>query len=98
VSWWSAAADALLQGNEATVRPRGHSMSPRVRDGQQVALRPLRQDEPRRGDVVLVKVRGRVYLHLVKALESERVLIGNNRGGTNGWTSRSSIFGIAPDL
>jgi len=33
-----------------------------------------------RGDVVLVKVKGTVYLHLITALEKERVQIGNNRG------------------
>jgi hypothetical protein len=41
------------------------------------------------------KVRGREYLHLVKAAQGNRSLIGNNRGGTNGWVGRSAIVGIA---
>lgn len=36
------------------------------------------------------------YLYLVKAIQSERYLIGNNRGGINGWVSRQrAIFGRA---
>ena len=42
------------------------------------------------GDIVLFRVDGNVFLHLVKAVEAEddarRVLIGNNRGKVNGWT------------
>jgi hypothetical protein len=45
--------------------------------------------------VVLVRVRGTVYLHLVKAVNQGRFLIGNNRGGINGWVGPSAIYGIA---
>jgi hypothetical protein len=45
------------------------------------------------GDIVLCRVKGNDYLHLVKALQKGRVLIGNNRGGTNGWTRQ--VFGRA---
>ena len=47
------------------------------------------------GDIVLVHARGRDYLHLVKARDGERFLIGNNRGATNGWVSRHAIYGNA---
>jgi hypothetical protein len=33
------------------------------------------------------------YLHLVKAINKNQYQIGNNRGGINGWTNRSNIFG-----
>ena len=45
------------------------------------------------GDVVLCKVNGREYLHLIKAVQGERYQIGNNRGRINGWVSRNGIFG-----
>jgi hypothetical protein len=45
------------------------------------------------GDIVLCKVRGREYLHLVKARQGERYLIGNNCGRINGWVSRGAIYG-----
>lgn len=37
-------------------------------------------------------------MHLVKAIESDRALIGNNRGGTNGRPSKASTLGIAHHL
>ena len=47
------------------------------------------------GDIVLVKVKGRVYLHLIKALRGDQYLIGNNKGRINGWVSRQAIYGKA---
>lgn len=46
------------------------------------------------GDIVLCRVRGREYLHVVKAIQEDRFQIGNNRGGVNGWTSGRNIFGL----
>lgn len=40
---------------------------------------------PAKGDAVLCKVRGNVYVHLVKAVRGREYLIGNNVGGINGW-------------
>jgi hypothetical protein len=45
------------------------------------------------GDIVLCRVHGNQYLHLVKAIQGERFQIGNNRGGINGWITRRQIFG-----
>lgn len=50
------------------------------------------------GDVVLVRVHGRVYLHLIKATDGGRFLIGNNRGGINGWVGPDAIYGVAHGL
>jgi len=70
-------------------------MTGTIDDGDTVTVEPVGERELRAGDVVLCKVRGREYLHLVKAVQDRRYLIGNNRGGTNGWVGRSAIFGIA---
>jgi hypothetical protein len=44
------------------------------------------------GDIVYCKVKGRVFTHLVKAKSPEKgCLIGNNKGGINGWTR--NIYG-----
>jgi hypothetical protein len=51
--------------------------------------------DPDVGDVVLVRCRGHEYLHLMKARQGDRFLIGNNRGGLNGWVGRRAIFGVA---
>src|SRR5438094_6209096 len=60
-----------------------------------VTIAPYGDAEPEVNDVVLVKVRGREYLHLIKARQDARYLIGNNRGGLNGWVGRGAIFGRA---
>jgi hypothetical protein len=45
------------------------------------------------GDIVLCKVNGRQYLHLVKATQGGRFQGGNNRGRVNGWVSAGCIYG-----
>src|SRR5687767_13955170 len=95
MSWAAVSIARLEQGQDAIVRPRGHSMAGKVDDGDTVTLSPLDDRILAPGDIVLVRVRGRVYLHLVKAVQGDRVLIGNNRGGTNGWVNRVAVYGIA---
>lgn len=47
-------------------------MTGKVNDGQLVTVAPFGEDDtfPEEGDVVLCKVNGREYLHLVKAVTS----------------------------
>ena len=69
-------------------------MTPRVRSGAACELEPVTDAALlRRGDIVLVKVKGTVYLHLITALEKERVQIGNNHGRINGWTQKTNVYG-----
>ena len=95
MSWARAAVEALQQGRTAQVRPRGHSMKGKVNDGALVTLEPCLPEQLKVGDIVLVRVRGNIYLHLIKAVDRGRFLIGNNRGGTNGWVGPNCIYGIA---
>lgn len=91
---WAANAIATLKaGKQVTIRPRGNSMRPLVESGQEVTLEPCSVQDLVIGDVVLCRVNGRSYLHLVKAIDGLRVLIGNNRGGVNGWTR--TVYGRA---
>lgn len=60
-----------------------------------VALEPCETDNLKVGDVVLVRVKGRDYLHLIKAVNQGRFLIGNNRGSVNGWVGHNCIYDIA---
>jgi hypothetical protein len=86
--------DALRKGKTVQFRPRGHSMAPKVKSGQLVTLEPLNERKPEKGDVVLCTIHRRVVLHLVQAVQDDRYRIGNMRGGTNGWVSIDSIWGI----
>lgn len=70
-------------------------MRGKVDDGDLVTLEPCDPDTLVVDDIVLVRARGADYLHLVKAVDRGRFLIGNNRGGTNGWVGRAAIFGRA---
>ena len=94
MGWATAAIARLQQGQTVVLRPRGHSMTGKVNHGDTVTVEPLGEREPRAGDIVLCKVRGREYLHLVKATHGGRSLTANNRGGLNGWVGRSAIFGV----
>ena len=66
-------------------------MRGRVNDGDVVTVSPYGSAEPQVGDVVLVKVKGHEYLHLIKARKDDRFLIGNNRGVINGWVGRHEM-------
>jgi hypothetical protein len=86
MSWAIHAKEALGRGESVQVRPRGHSMTGKVDDGDCVTLEPV--------DPTTLVV-GHDYLHLIKAIRGTKFLIGNNRGGTNGWVGPQAIFGIA---
>jgi len=93
--WALFAKESLRKGEAVQVKPRGHSMRGKVNDGDLVILEPVAPASLAVGDIVLVRVHGRDYLHLVKAIDSERFQIGNNRGGINGWVGPNGIYGKA---
>lgn len=95
MSWAKFAKEALRRGETVQIRPRGHSMKGKVNDGDRVTVAPVDPGTLKPGDIVLVRVHGADYLHLVKAVDQGRFLIGNNRGGTNGWVGRNAVYGIA---
>jgi SOS-response transcriptional repressor LexA len=98
MSWAKFAIDKLKQGETVQVRPRGHSMKGKVNSGDLVTIAPCKPEELSVGDIVLVRVKGTDYLHLIKAVSRGRFLIGNNRGGTNGWVGHNCIYGIATKI
>ena len=54
---------------------------------------PVDVSEVTVGDIVLCKVNGAEYLHLVKAIQGQRFQIGKNRGRINGWIGPNAVFG-----
>lgn len=68
-------------------------MRGRIEDGQPVTLGPVEPAAVEAGDVVLVRWKGGVLLHLVKEATGERLLIGNNVGKVNGWVRRQDVVG-----
>jgi phage repressor protein C with HTH and peptisase S24 domain len=98
MSWAKKAKEALLRGETIQIRPRGNSMQGKVESGALVTLEPVDKTRLRKGDIVLVRVRGRDYLHLIVAKQGSRFLIGNNKGGTNGWVGPQAVYGIATTI
>src|SRR5271157_5161135 len=93
MSWADNYVRKLLAGETVQFRPRGNSMAPLIDSGDLVTLVMATKGTVKVGDIVLCKVKGAQYLHLVKAIDEERYQIGNNRGGINGWAQGSNIYG-----
>ena len=93
MGWATSYIEGLLRGESVQFRPRGDSMRGRIESGQLCTVEPVDPAALQVGDIVLCKVNGRQYLHLVKAIQGTRYLIGNNRGKTNGWVGANCIFG-----
>jgi hypothetical protein len=93
MGWATPYIAKLQQGETVQFRPRGNSMTGKVDSGQLCTVEPVDPATLHVGDVVLCKVNGRQYLHLIKAIQAKRFQIGNNRGHVNGWVSGNSIYG-----
>jgi hypothetical protein len=92
----NAHAVRIAEGRVVEFRPSGSSMVPLIRSRQLVTVAPVDPTTVEVGDIVLARVAGSTYLHLVSAVNTDagRVQISNNRGRVNGWTSYARIFGI----
>jgi hypothetical protein len=91
-----AVAARVASGATVEFRPSGGSMVPLIRSRQLVVVAPVDPSKLELGDIVLARVAGTVYLHLVSSVDPAkgRVQISNNRGRINGWTSHDRVFGI----
>lgn len=94
MGWATHYIERLRNGETVHFRPHGGSMKGRVESGQLCTVAPIADHGTLRvGDVVLCKVRGSEYLHIVKAIQDGCFQIGNNLGRINGWVSHNAIFG-----
>ncbi len=79
-------------------------MKGKVDSGNLVTVEPIEDKKAlRKGDIVLCKVKGREYLHLIKVIlahgeKDYRYQIGNNRGGINGYIGPNGIFGLCTKI
>lgn len=94
MGWAISYIAKLKSGETVQFRPRGHSMRGKIESGQLCTVEPIEDFKClQKGDIVLCKVNGNEYLHLIKAIQGARFQIGNNRGRINGWVGTNSIFG-----
>lgn len=81
MGWATPYIAKLKNGETVQFRPRGHSMKGKIESGQLCTVEPIENFESlQKGDIVLCKVNGNEYLHLIKAIQGARFQIGNNRG------------------
>jgi hypothetical protein len=93
MGWAAHYISKLKNGETVLFRPRGNSMSGKIESGRLCTVEPIDPRSIEVGDIVLCKVKGYEYLHLVKAIQGQRFQIGNNKGRINGWITANSIFG-----
>ena len=94
MGWADAHIARLSRGETVQFRPRGSSMVGKISSGQLCTVEPLGERALAVDDIVLCRVKGNQYLHIVTAIHGERNQIGNNRGGINGWITRRQVFGL----
>src|SRR5205085_8017080 len=93
MGWATGHIERLRTGQRVSFRPRGNSMTGKIESGQLCTVEPVEAAALKVGDIVLCKVNGREYLHLIKAIQRPRFQIGNNRGRINGWIGAKSVYG-----
>lgn len=93
MGWVNDALKELAAGRAVQIRPFGGSMRGRIESGQLVTLTPVDLTNVQVGDAVLVQWCGNYLLHLVKEINGDQFLIGNNIGKINGWVSGSAVRG-----
>lgn len=91
MSWATQLINQLQQGQTISCRPKGNSMSGKIESGQLVTISPSESYQV--GDIVLCKVKGKQYLHLISAIKGNQFQISNNHGFVNGWITVKNIFG-----
>lgn len=93
MGWATHYITQLQAGATVQCRPRGNSMTPKIKSGQLCTIVPTAESTIEKGDVVLCKVNGKQYLHLVTAINGSRYQISNNHGHVNGWVTQEQVFG-----
>jgi phage repressor protein C with HTH and peptisase S24 domain len=87
-------AQKLLNGETCLVQGFGNSMTPILKSGQVCEVSPIEDySSLNKGDIVLCKVRGHHYLHLISAIKGNQFQISNNHKHVNGWVTKKNIYG-----
>lgn len=92
MGWATSYISDLKEGKIVSFRPRGNSMVGKINSGDLCTVEPINA-EIEVGDIVLCKVNGNQYLHLVSATRGNMYQISNNKGHINGWVSMNGIYG-----
>lgn len=69
----------LAEGDSVTIRVRGNSMRPLLRDGRdRIILRQFTDEDVRRGAVMLFRYRGMYCIHRIKRIEGDTIVFAGD--------------------
>lgn len=96
MGWADQFIKVLIETGEVQFKPSGNSMQGKIASGDLCKVINYPGIIYEVGDIVLCKVAGKQYLHLISALDKarDRAQISNNKGFVNGWIKISAIYGI----
>ena len=84
----------LQAGETCVVVGYGNSMVPKLMSGEAVVMEPVTESTIlKKNDIVLCKVKGHYYCHLISAIRGDTYQISNNHKHVNGWISKNNIYG-----
>ncbi len=92
---FSIVRDTLLEGNTVRVAVNGQSMLPFFRSGSQITLRPIKEEDIRKYNVVIADAGHNFVVHRIIDIGEEVVTLlgdGNLRGTER--VTRDKIYGI----
>ncbi len=93
---FAQARDLLLEGQSVQIRVQGQSMLPFFRSGSRITLRPLREGDLRRGNVVMALAPSGYYVvhRIIRVTDGTVTLLGD--GNTVGTETMpiSQVYGI----
>ena len=92
---FSVVRDLLLEGSNVTVKVKGQSMLPFFRSGSTVMLRPIKEGDFKRLNVVLADNQRNFVIHRIIKVDAERVtLLGDGNIYGTETMPRDKVYGI----
>ncbi len=95
VELFSAARDVLLEGKMVRIAVKGESMLPFFRSGSTITLRPVREEDIRKYNVVMADTGHSFVVHRIIRVGEKEVIIfgdGNIKGVER--VAREKIYGV----
>lgn len=95
VELFSAARDVLLEGKMVRIAVKGESMLPFFRSGSTITLRPVREEDIRKYNVVMADAGHSFVVHrIIRVGEKEVFLFGDGNIKRGERVARDRIYGV----
>lgn len=89
------AVKILEEKNEVAIKCNGRSMIPLIHPKETIHLKKVLISQLRVGDAVFVRIKRALQVHILSAIDNDRMQISNRKGFINGWVGKNSIYGLA---